>query len=992
MRRRFGRRRRNGGGSDEGRSPLDAAQVLERIATSEALGLRGLAAETVDGVPPGMAVVARGEDESGAPVLVAFAPRDAGDALLAALAAASPPEGGEPFAGTVLALSPSWSVPARRRLALLGDTPFPLRAQEAPELGDVDDAVLPEPQAELAGLTRAQLAAPLLDAAERLLAERAMEGLAGLGAKHGGVTRAHGRALELVLLARRVAAVRIDDDGVLLDTIQPQRRSERLSAEGLGEALDRLEGGLRKRLQDREVRDGEDGLRTRAIPALVSLLGLRSTSAWPRGGADGEVVDVVGVDPEGRPVIAAIRERLGLPALGAVLDALVALRPALPALLADALPPLRFDAPRLVLATRSVDAAVARVLRCLSLSTTFVELRHTPGRDLELVLGEAVRSAGPVARRGDERRGRDRAEEGRGRDRGDDGRGRRDGRGREDRVREPREGDDFEREARPQEARDRDERSREGRARDERPREARERDERPREGRGRDERGRGGRARPAVEPAGAPGGFEEVSLFDLDVADDRETDEAAPEEAGVGGRRRRRRRGRGRGRSRREGGDNGGEARDSFDGGDGEERAPRAAAPVRPVAAERDADEGDASLDDEADLGDEIVALAPDAPEFVEEPEVPYEEDEEGEEEGDPEGDRLRRERELRRRARVAKAAPKVEPEAPAPRPQRPRRVAVLAHADRDSVAAAVVLARDLRLLEGIWIYPQSELMTFFRGVATDLREDTPIHVIGFAASPARDVIQAAALYRDRLVWYDHHSWPPEDVEGLRAAIGADAVHVTPGARSSLPAVLSQCGRRSRFSDKLVDLVCARFTQHDYERWGRLWWTRLGTVAARTGERRADLEALLAGRPSDLAREAAAAQRPALPDEVEFVAGRDFRVVHFGGHALVVVPVPAPLDLHLAARIARDRYGAAMSLAFPEGEDLVVLAADEQPGRRPLDVVGMAEHLAGKHDWAEALSDADHVARIGVRRLALHPERIDELLAEIAMGRSILEG
>jgi hypothetical protein len=229
-------------------------------------------------------------------------------------------------------------------------------------------------------------------------------------------------------------------------------------------------------------------------------------------------------------------------------------------------------------------------------------------------------------------------------------------------------------------------------------------------------------------------------------------------------------------------------------------------------------------------------------------------------------------------------------------------------------------------------------------------------------------------------------------VERLKAAIGIDAVHVTPGARSSLPAVLAQCGRRSRFSDKLVDLVCARFTHHDFERWGRLWWTRLAAVAARPGERRADLESLLVGRPSDLAREAAAAQTPPPPAEVDFVAGRDFRLVHFGGLTLVVVPVPPDLDVHLAARIARERYGASLSLAFHEGDELLCLAADEQPGRRSLDVMGMAEHLAAKHDWIDPMPDADHVARISVRRLALHPERLDEVLGDVAMGRSILEG
>lgn len=956
MRRRFGRRRQGGGG-DEARSSLDPARALERIEAAGTLGVRGLTHLEVDGLPAGFVAVGTGETESGERVLVAFAPRDAGDALLGALAAASGAGDGEPFSGTVLAVAPVWSLLSRRRLALVGETPFVLRAVEAPELGEGSENVLPEPLDEAPHLSWQQLVAHLGQAAERELAERAMHGLSGLAAKHGGTIRAHGRALELVLLAQRVAAVRIDDDGVVLDTLQPQRRSERLSAESLGDALDRLEGGLRKRVHDRSIRDGEEGLRSRAIPALASLAALRSVVPWPRGGADVEVVDLIGVDSDGHPVVAAVRERLGLLALGPILDALIGLRPALPGLLADAPAPVRIEMPRLLLVAGSLDAVAARVVRWLSVSTTFAELRAGAGREIEVALGEAIRPAGRTPQRGrDERRRSDAAPSGRSEDRE---RGRRGGRGR---------------------GRDRDEASQ-----------------------AEPQRAAAPRAEPfAEETAGKA--FEEVSLFDLDIAEEGSGEAGASTAAGSG-RPRRRRRGRGRGRGRDAGGE--GSARSNgFEADDGGDRAPRTEASEapparggrrergeRPPRAQTELRESADDVDEDTDLADALVQLSPDAPEFVEEPEVPYEEDEEeAEEEGDPEGEQMRRERERRRRARVAKAAPPVPAEAPPEKPQRPKRVAILAHADRDSLTAAVLLARELRLLEGIWVYPQSELMTFFRGVATDLREETPIHVIGFSASPARDVIQAAALYRGRLTWYDHHAWPPEDLESLRAAIGGDAVHVTAGARSSLPPVLAGCGRRSRFSDKLVDLVCARFSHHDYERWGRVWWGRLAAIAARGGERRADLEPLLVGRPSDLAREAAVAQAPPLPPEVDYVAERDFRLVHFAGYGLVVVPVPPELDPHLAARIARERYGAALSLAWLEGEDIVLLAADEVPGRRALDVLSMAEHLAGKHDWIDTLSDADHVARFAVRRLALHPERIDELLAEIAMGRSILEG
>ncbi len=383
-------------------------------------------------------------------------------------------------------------------------------------------------------------------------------------------------------------------------------------------------------------------------------------------------------------------------------------------------------------------------------------------------------------------------------------------------------------------------------------------------------------------------------------------------------------------------------------------------------------------------------------PELAEVPELetpePVYEEEEGEE-GEPESEQealMRREREQRRRARLAKGDP--EPEVrPPPRPPS-RRAALLAHADRESVAAAVLLARELRLIDAIWIYPQAELMKFFRNVATDLREDTPIVVVGFTASPARETLQTASLYRDRLVWYDHHEWPPEDLEALRQAIGADSVHVDPAAGSALAVVLSGCTRRSRFSDKLVDLLTGRFSTHDYARWGRLWWSRLAQLAARPGERRQELEALLVGRPSELARQAARVAAPPLPSEVEWVAARDFRIIHFGGHSLVRVPLPPDQDLHLAARVVRDRYRAPLSLAWTEGTDRFVLASDEGATRRVLDLGSMVEHLAAKFEWVLALPDPDHVARFRIVDAPARPERIDEVVAEIAMGRSILEG
>ena len=152
-----------------------------------------------------------------------------------------------------------------------------------------------------------------------------------------------------------------------------------------------------------------------------------------------------------------------------------------------------------------------------------------------------------------------------------------------------------------------------------------------------------------------------------------------------------------------------------------------------------------------------------------------------------------------------------------------------------------------------------------------------------------------------------------------------------------------------------------------------------------------DVEALLIGRPSDLAKEAASVPAPPAPPEVAFVSQRDFRLVHFHGFTLVVVPVPAEIDLHLASRIARERYDAQVSVAQVEGRDLVVLGSDEGRGRRNVDLLGMVEHLASKHQWVVPMPADDHVARLRIRDADVHPERFDELISEIAMGRSILE-
>jgi hypothetical protein len=992
MRRRFGRRR-GGRGGDENGTELDAGRWLERLGESGVTGGAAFEPVTLDGVAGASVVLAAAPDGQ----VLGFSPHDAGDALFGALALAQARAAESGFAGTALAVAPFWSDAARRRLGLLRSLPYRLRALAASQLAQEPGAVTPaSPSRELA-VAPEQIAASIERPEERALFGRVLVGLQGLAAKHGGSVRGIGRRAELVLFARRAACVEAGESGGLRLVIDPPDRTVlELSLEELASALDRLEGSLRKQLSDRRIRTSEEGQRASLLRVLERAASLRRGVLWPSTGSEPARVDWVGVGAGGEAIAASARERLTLAGLGEILDASLDAVAQLGAWLPDGPVPLRHGPPKLVLAAAQYDPAALHVLEALAITVDGYDIRTRRSGELELerraapaapaLRAESLSARAPESRPAPPPRPAFERPEPRPESRP-----------------EPRPEARFEPRAEP--------------ARPAHPPEAArpaprfehldafdgdgEPEPAPREAREREPDG----AREDGEPPAEGGGgrFEEVSLFDLE--------DEAPSQAGPGAGRRRRRGGRRRGRrGRSEGG-----APYSGDGspaGEGEEparasqrderggrgREPRGGAEPRSAAEprereprEREPRERERIVRDEDEIDDESGLELAEAPELEEvaEPALPaYEDEEEGEErEQETDADR---EREQRRRARAARNAPIVPP-APA-RPPR-RRAAFVAHADRVSVLTAVLLARDVRLVEGFWVYPQQDLMTFFRSIATDLREETPIFVIGFAASPpARDTIQAAALFRGRLEWFDHHVWPPEDVVALREAIGDDCVHIESGADMSLPLIISERTRRSRFSDKLVDLVTGRFSQHDYERWGRHWWHRAGEVAAKRGERRGDIEALLVGRPSELARHASSLPPPPPPPELAFAASRDFRLVHFGGYTLVVVDVPDDLNLHLAARILRERYDAQLSLAYHPGSELLVLGGDESRVRRSLDLAGMAAHLASKHDWIRAMPDGDHVARMLVRGLAADPNRLEEVIAEVAMGRSIVEG
>ena len=937
MKRRFGRGRKTNAGKLKS-APIDAVRCFERIAAENIVTANSLSPITSDEIPEHFAAVAVGESEQGGQLVVAFAPRNGGDAALAGLAYAKSLAADGGFNGSVIAICPQWSIAARQRLGILSLQGFNFRAVAASSLAEGDNLV-EAPLGDAPCSLPARRIADRVEGSVRDLFLRALAALEGLAAKHDGAVRGAGNSVELVLLAQRVASIRVEElsaseSHLVLETIQPDKATQRLDSGSLAVAMDRLEGSLRKRLNDRRTRASEEGLRAQIVGPLIEAEGIRASARWPLAGSESETIDFVGVGAGGTPVVGAVRSKISLPELAAILDGVIAVRPTLAAWLVDADAPIRLDGVRLLLAAKEFSPGAMALLPMLSLDHASYDIHQPRGRDPELRLRESE-PATPVAMR--------------------------DSAPAESERSETAAGEATEQQGRPPGRRRR--RGQRGGA----PREARE----PRESR---------QASDSAEPN--RNRYDEVSVFDMDDVSDSDT----------GARRSRRGRRRGR-RTRSDGGDAvsvGGEAesrpdapsvaesdsesgsRSSRGRGRGGKRA-AALAPNRDELSEDDAD---------ADLADLLVPQIADVEEPSLVPQLVY--DDAAESALTSEGEAVT----------SADATNVVEAEVkPESTPRRPRRrAAFVIHADRRSLIAGLLLARDVRLVEGIWVYPQAELMTFFRSVATDLHEQTPIYVVGFTASPARDTIQAAALYEDRIDWFDHHDWPPEDLESLREAIGESHVIVVPGTESSIPAVLTQRSRRSRFSDKIVELANGRFSQHDYERWGRVWWERLGAAAAKPGERKADIDPLLVGRPSDLASEAAEAPTPPPPPEVEFVASRDFRLVHFGGYCMAIVPTPPEFDMHLAARIARERYGSQLSLAFTEGEEVVVLAGDETSSGRNLDLMAMASHVATKHDWIEAPQSDDYVARVHIRDLAANPDRLNDVIGEIAMGRSILEG
>jgi len=219
----------------------------------------------------------------------------------------------------------------------------------------------------------------------------------------------------------------------------------------------------------------------------------------------------------------------------------------------------------------------------------------------------------------------------------------------------------------------------------------------------------------------------------------------------------------------------------------------------------------------------------------------------------------------------------------------------------------------------------------------------------------------------------------------LRAVLGRDSIVIAENAASPLAAVNQVTERRSRFTDKLVDLSARRLSESDMQKWGNRVIALIKRMAQTAGEHRAEIMPVLAGKPTDL---------PSAPDvyvaETAWVEENDPRIVHFGEYQLAVARVPSHLDAGEVGRRLRLRTGARLSLATREGDDIVVLSCNDE--KRPLNVSGLLDAVGSQQPWVMPKSGGDRIGRARVEGLPDHPERMEALIGEIVRHRSVLYG
>ena len=324
--------------------------------------------------------------------------------------------------------------------------------------------------------------------------------------------------------------------------------------------------------------------------------------------------------------------------------------------------------------------------------------------------------------------------------------------------------------------------------------------------------------------------------------------------------------------------------------------------------------------------------------------------------------------------------------EATPERPTRRARAAIVVRNDPGAVLAALILARERRSIEAFWVCPQEGLLDLLKGRATDVGENADLLLIGFTAEPvARETIEAAEVFRDRLQWFDHHVWPIEDLERLRDAVGRDSIFIVDEGAGPLAAVSQVTERRNRFTTKLLDLSAGRLPEKDMERWGFRVAGLIKRLAESATDGRPDIGPVLSGKPSELP------DAPSVYEaEVRWLEENDPRVVHFGEYQMVVAVVPDKLDAGEVARRLRLQTGSRLSLSVSDGGSVAMLACNEE--KRHFNVVGLLERVASRISWAHAKDGADRAGRIALDELTLHPERFELLIGQIVRNKSLLHG
>ena len=907
MRRRGWGRRGNGGGGGGGNG---GGRLLDRLRELRGAPLRDVQPlERAEGVPEGIAL-ASGRWEENRPVAIVASRRDGLELLGWARIAASR-TGGRSLREVVIA-APFFSERTRRAAARAGELglvvhllSFPALADASGDTFEIDDHP-------------ARPAPTLFGGGATLLARvlRVIEGAAALTS--AGAVRPAGSEYLVFVRGERVARVCPEGDGVAVAIALPDQRNVHVDESSFPRWGVELHEWLVSLAQDPRLLDGEAARRDDEIERAAEEARAGVSARWLPWNREGrEGIDWVGIDIDGRPVVGAIRDSVGVadvPGLVAGWHFLDLER--------KTWTPGASGAPRFFISAREISDAARALLEELAGPLGSGEPRSGEREALE-ERGDGRGDERNLSGFGRSRRRRRRRRGGRGGDFG--GEGRDEGRfaDRPAEAEEPEEAFDSRSDEVTPAA------SFESGAEEPEP-----------------ERPSFEEVEPEAEPeaerderwAAAEGEPEPEGDAGEPVAEAREGEDSGRREFGRRrGRRGRRRRGR-RGLGREQRGD--AEPRSESDL-EGEPEAGETAEPGVTLEASGDAREDD-GVDHEVE-----ATLA------------------EGEEEREP--------------------APVSEPETPPPRARRAR-AAIVVRDEPESILAGLVLARDRRTIVSFRVIPQEALMDFFKGPATDIADNVDVLVVGFTAQPRpKEVLDTAELFRGRLQWFDHHDWAIEDVERLRSALGRDSILIAEDAASPLAVVTEVTERRSRFTDKLVDLSARRLSESDMEKWGYRVIQLIQRMAANPGEHRAEIVSVLAGKPTDL---------PSAHDvygaEMQWVEDHDPRIVHFGEYQLAVCQVPRQLDAGEVGRRVRLRTGARLSLSTREGDDLVMLAGNDE--KRPLNVTSLLDAVGHELPFVRPKVGGDRVGRARVAELDQRPERIEELIGGIVRHRSILYG